>query len=220
MKKVIVSTSGGKDSTFACFKAMQQGYKVSYLANTISDDYKRVRFHGLPAELIQAQAQAMQIPLIQKETSANNYRRDYLDNLKKVIKKDISGLVLGDIYLQDCYDWAEEICKELNIELIEPLWQIPSKKIIQDFIESGFEAVVVSTQSNLLGKEWVGRKVDPEFLNDIEKLKKIDICGENGEFHTFVTSGPTFKKRIILKDIKKVLIGGYWFLDIQSYSLK
>ena len=117
--KVIVSTSGGKDSTLALYKALQMGHKVVYLANTISDDFRRVRFHGVKAEVIQKQAKALGISLLQKQTSANDYRKDYLENIKGIIEKEgIEGLVLGDIFLEDCFDWYG--CRNWGVPAIIP----------------------------------------------------------------------------------------------------
>ena len=217
--KVLSSWSGGKDSCFALFKAIQMGYEVAYLVNSISDDHQRVRFHGLPAEVIKLQSEATEIPLLQKETSADHYRRDYLSNVKRGLKQGVSGIVFGDIFLEDCYLWAEDLCNELNVTLVEPLWKIPSEKVLEEFIESGFEAIVVSTQSDLLGKEWVGRTLDRSFLADISKLKDTDPCGENGEYHTLVVNGPLFKKKIIILEAKKVYREGYWFYSIEKSQL-
>src|SRR3989344_3126812 len=215
--KVIASTSGGKDSTFAIFKAIQVGHEIVYLANTIAFDSGRVRFHGVKKEIIQAQAKALGIPLLQKETTPENYRKEYIENVREVISKEgIEGLVLGDIFLQDCFDWAKAICDELGITLIEPLWKIDPEKLFKEFIESGFEAIVVSTQANILDESWVGRKLDQSFLEDIKKIKGVDICGENGEYHSLVLNGPNFKKRLEIKKSEKVLIKGYWFLDVQE----
>lgn len=225
--KVIASSSGGKDSTFALFKAAQIGHEIVYLANTISDDFKRVRFHGVKDEVIQKQAQALGLPILQKTTSAKNYRKDYIENIKRVVEKErisgacpstagVEGLVLGDIFLEDCYEWAEGVCKELGLKLIEPLWKIDPEKLFREFVESGFEAVVVSTQANILDESWVGRKLDLDFLKDIKKLKNVDICGENGEYHSLVLNGPNFKKGLEIKKSQKVKIKDYWFLDIQE----
>src|SRR3989344_1248724 len=203
--KVIVSISGGKDSTFALYKAIQRGYEVAYLANTISDDFKRVRFHGVKGQVIRKQAKALGIPLLQTETSEENYRRDYIENIEEIIKKEgIEGLVLGDIFLEDCFDWAKGICDQLGIELIEPLWKSDPEQTFKEFIELGFEAIVVSSQADILDKSWVGRKLDQQFLEDIKKLKNVDICGENGEYHSLVLNGPIFKKKLEIKVSKKV----------------
>ena len=214
-----MSWSGGKDSCFACYKAMEAGYKVSHLANTISKDYSRVRFHGVEARVIQDQAKAIGIPLLQKKTGAETYEKEFKENIKPVLSFGVRGLVLGDIHLQDCLEWANKVCKSLGIKAIEPLWGLDPEQIFLDFIASGFEAVVVSTQANLLGKEWVGRKLNERFLNDLKSLGNIDICGENGEYHTLVTDGPIFKQKIDIKRSREVLRENYWFLDIQDYQL-
>jgi uncharacterized protein (TIGR00290 family) len=127
--------------------------------------------------------------------------------------------VFGDIFLEGGRQWVERVCRDMNIKPAFPLWGTGTEALIKSFIEAGFEAYVVSTQANLLGKEWVGRRIDKKFIKDLKRLKKIDICGENGEFHTFVVDGPIFKKRIKLMKTRKVFIRGYWFLDIKDYKL-
>lgn len=213
--KVVASISGGKDSIFALYKATQMGYDVVCVFNTISKEHQRVRFHGLKAETLKKQADALGLPLYQIITTPENYEQEYRAGLKEIIEKEqVKGLVLGDIFLQDCFDWAKKICDDFRIELIEPLWKIPSKQIFQDLIDTGFDATVVSTQASLLDESWVGRKLDKQFLADIQKLPKLDVCAENGEYHSFVTNGPNFKKPVEIKINGKVEIGGYWFLDI------
>lgn len=216
---LIATWSGGKDSCFATFKAIKLGHSIKFIANSISDDFRRVRFHGVKAELIQAQSEAIGIPLLQQETSASDYRKDFLVNIKKGLESSVEGLVFGDIFLPDCYQWAEEICNELKVKLLEPLWKKPSLEILTEFIAEGFEAIIVSVQADKLDSSWVGRRVDKSFIKDIKKLKNVDPCGENGEFHSLVLNGPIFKKRISVDKSKKILIKGFWFLDIQKYSL-
>lgn len=198
---------------------MKNGYKILYLANTISKEYKRVRFHGLEDKIIQMQAQALGIPLLQKETTAEGYEKEFKENIERVISDDITGVVFGDIHLQGCLEWASNVCNDLGIKVIEPLWGQEPEKILSEFIDSGFEAIVVSTQADLLGKEWIGRKLDKLFLSDIKRLNNIDVCGENGEYHSLVIDGPIFKQRINIKESQKILRDGYWFLDIRDYQL-
>lgn len=217
MKNVIVSWSGGKDSCHALYKAMQSGYTPAYLANTISDDYNRVRFHGVKDTVIQAQAAALGIPLLQKPTRADAYEEDYKDNLKSV--KNIHGLVFGDIFLPDCLIWANKVAKDMGTVAIEPLWKRKPLELLQEFIAAGFSAIIVSTQANLLGKEWVGRMINQSFIDDIQKLPAIDPCGENGEYHSLVLDGPIFQKRLEITKSEKVLRNGYWFFDIQEYEV-
>jgi uncharacterized protein (TIGR00290 family) len=217
--KAIASWSGGKDSCLACYKAMLKGYDIVYLINTVSKEYQRVRFHGTKDKLIQMQVKAIGIPIFQKKTDGNNYESDFKEGVRRLISnKNIRSMVFGDIHLQSGLEWVEKVCRELKIKAIEPLWKIPTKEILLDFINSGFEAYVTSCQADLLGKEFVGRRLDKKFLEDASKLG-IDICGENGEYHTLVTDGPIFKQRLKLLESQKVLRDGYWFLDIRKYEL-
>jgi uncharacterized protein (TIGR00290 family) len=214
----IASWSGGKDSCFACYKAICNGYTVSYLMNFISKEYKRVSSHGTEAKLIQLQAKAVSIPLLQKETTWNEYEQEFKKTVKSLIPNGIRGIIFGDIYIQEHKDWVDRVCKELRIEAIEPLWGKEPEKILLEFIDEGFEAIIVSADSNLFEKEWIGRKVDREFLRYL-KENNIDVCGENGEYHTFVVDGPIFKKKIKITESNPVMRDGRWFLDTLKYSL-
>jgi len=215
----IGSWSGGKDSCFACYMAMCCGYDVSYLLNFISKEYKRVSFHGTEAKLIQLQAEASGIRLFQKETTRNGYEQEFKEAVQRLIPEGITGMIFGDIYLQEHKDWVERVCGELGIEAIEPLWRREPESVLLNFIDAGFEAIIVSAKSELFGKEWIGKKVDRELFKYV-KENSIDICGENGEYHTFVVDGPMFRKKVRIGDSKPILREGYWFLDTLEYSLQ
>lgn len=220
MKTAIATWSGGKDSCFALYKAQQKGFEISYMANTISHDYRRVRFHGLPAKIITMQSEALSIPLLQKETNPETYERQFIANLQQgASTKHIDVVVFGDIHLKDCLQWAQSVCQKLGVEAFEPLWQMKQDQILRDFIKAGFVAIIVSTQAELLGPEWIGRQIDDAFVKDIQKLPHIDPCGENGEYHTLVVDGPIFNKRLEIVKAKPTKKSGYWFLDIQDFYL-
>jgi len=214
----IVSWSGGKDSCFACYEAMLQGYKVSHLVNFISKEFKRVSFHGTEAELIKLQSQAVGIPLLQKETTGDGYEQEFKDAVRGLTPSGVRGMIFGDIYLQEHKDWVERVCGDLGIEAVEPLWGKNPEEILSRFIKDGFEAVIVSAQSKFIDENWIGCRVDKSFMEYLKK-KNIDICGENGEYHTLVTSGPIFKRRIRLIESKTVVRDDYWFLDTVRYEL-
>ncbi|MEM3506196.1 MAG: diphthine--ammonia ligase [Candidatus Bathyarchaeia archaeon] len=214
----LVSWSGGKDSCFACYKAICKGYAISYLINFISKDLKKVSFHGIEAKLIQAQAKAISIPLLQKETTWSEYEQDFKNTVKSLTFSGIKGMIFGDIYIQEHKEWVERVCKELGIEAIEPLWGKEPKKVLLEFINEGFEAIIVSVDSSLFDKEWVSQKIDKKFLKYLEE-NKIDFCGESGEYHTFVIDGPIFKERIKITKSNPVMLNNRWFLDILKYSL-
>lgn len=217
---VISSWSGGKDSCLACYKAIKKGYQVKYLLNFISKEYKRCCFHGIEAKLIKLQADSIGIPLIQKEVTADmkEYEKEFKEAVSKI--KGIKTMVFGDIYLDEHKEWVERVCKDLDITALEPLWNDSPSKLIEEFIEFGFKAIVVSCQADKFDKDFVGRPVDKDFLAEL-KSKNICPCGENGEFHTLVVDGPMFKRKIKILESKPVLkesFWKYWFLDIKKYS--
>lgn len=218
MKKVVVSWSGGKDSCLALYNAVMEDYQICYLLNTYAQDSGRVRFHGIKRELVQLQAEAMGIPLLQKETTGEGYEQEFKEAVKSVMPEGVEGVVFGDIY-QHMTEWPRKVCASLGIEAIEPLCGLSPENAFIEFVEAEFEAIVVATQGNLLGEEWLGRKLDLKFYDDIKKLGNIDVCGEKGEYHTLVTNGPIFRKKIELVDSGKVLRDGYWFMDVRKYVL-
>ncbi|GAH44246.1 unnamed protein product, partial [marine sediment metagenome] len=94
------------------------------------------------------------------------------------------------------------------------------KKILEDFINLGFQAVVVAIISDTLDETWLGRKIDGKFLKDIARVDGITLCGEAGEYHTLVTDGPIFKKRMRIVEIKTHQRGEHQFLDISRCILE
>jgi uncharacterized protein (TIGR00290 family) len=217
-KTYIASWSGGKDSCFACYLALGQGYKISHLVNFISQEFKRVSFHGTEARLIQLQSQSLGIPLLQKETTPDGYEQEFKEAVRSLLPNGIKGMVFGDIYLDEHREWVERVCGDLGIEAIEPLWNKSTEKIFTDFVDAGFEAVVVSAQARLIDEEWLGRRVDRNFMEYL-KAKNVDLCGENGEYHTLVVNGPLFKRRIEITESRTISRDNYWFLDTVKYRL-
>jgi len=166
MKEVIVSWSGGKDSCLACYKAMGKGYPIGFLLNLISKEYQRCCFHGIQKELIHLQANLIGVPLFQKEVSINMelYEKEFKEAVLYLKTKGAKGMVFGDIYLTEHKNWVRRVCRDLKIKMIEPLWQTPPEKIIEEFISLGFKAVVVSAKAELFGKDFIGREVDQPLL--------------------------------------------------------
>lgn len=223
----ISSWSGGKDSCLACYKALKAGYKVRYLVNFISKEYQRVSSHGTEKDLIKIQSELLGIPLYQKETTPDNYENAFKEAVKAVgtycntplRPLGIKGMVFGDIYLDEHRQWVDRVCGELGIEAIEPLWGMNTEEHLTDFIAKGFRAVIVSGQAKFIDKEWIGMPVDMNFVRYLKTKPEVDICGEKGEYHTFVVSGPLFKGEIEITDKEVISRNGYWFLDIGDYKV-
>jgi uncharacterized protein (TIGR00290 family) len=222
--KLISSWSGGKDSCLALFKAIQKGYEISILLNFISEEYKRCCFHGVSNELMNIQAEAIQIPIVQKSVPADmeGYETQFKLAVNELKKRKIQGMVFGDIYLEEHKSWVDRVCNDIEITPIEPLWNLPAEKVVKEFIDIGFKAIVISAKADLFEEDFLGREINYDLISEIKK-RNICPCGENGEFHTFVYDGPIFKKKIIINETEKILKEGFWkhwFLDIKKYKIE
>ena len=219
-----LSWSGGKDSCLAYYKAIQKGFEISHLLNFISKDTNRIKSHGIQGKLIELQAKLIGIPLVQKAINWNLYEQEFKNVLLTLNPRNLKGIIFGDIYIpafkvQKHKIWAEKLCADLGIKAIEPLWGFTSEEILLEFINMGYEAIIVSIKKNLIKKEWLGKKVDIKFFQYLKK-NNIEICGEMGEYHTFITHFPEINKKISIKKFKPLLNGDYWFLNITEFSLE
>lgn len=219
---IISSWSGGKDSCFACYKAMESGHRVKYLLNFVSKEHRRCCFHGIKADLLSLQTRTIGIPLYQKGVSDNmkEYEAEFKEAVTQLKSAGISGMAFGDIYLDEHREWVARVCRELEIVPVEPLWDISPEKIALDFVSAGFKSVVVSCKADILGEDFIGRLFDKDLIQYLIE-RNICPCGENGEFHTFVIDGPIFKNRINITESRKILKEGFWehwFLDIKKYE--
>ena len=222
--KLISSWSGGKDSCLALFKAIQKGYEISILLNFISEEYKRCCFYGVSNELMNIQSEAIQIPIVQKSVPAGmkEYETQFKLAVNELKKRKIQGMVFGDIYLEEHKSWVDRVCNDIEITPIEPLWNLPAEKVVKEFIDIGFKAIVISAKADLFEEDFLGREINYDLISEIKK-KNICCCGENGEFHTFVYDGPIFKKKIIINETERILKEGFWkhwFLDIKKYKIE
>ncbi|MBN1912971.1 MAG: ATP pyrophosphatase, partial [Candidatus Omnitrophica bacterium] len=134
--------SSGKDSCLALYKAKEQGYEIKYLVNFISQQYGRVSFHGARAELVHLQAEALGIPLLQRETTGDDYEEVFRKSLKEVKEKQVNQVVRGDIHLQELKDWVEDVCQSEGFGVVSPIWHKPAKELLNEFIGLGFKAIV------------------------------------------------------------------------------
>lgn len=215
-KKVFSSWSGGKDCTLACYKALNEGFEVSFLLNMLDEDGQRERAHGMRPFLLRLQAEAVGIPIVQVNASWEGYEGKFKDTVEALKANGVEGGIFGDIDLVEHRAWVERICRDLKIDPMLPLWGCDAEDLLVEFINDGFEALIVATRVN---EDWLGRKIDRSFINELKELD-LHLSGESGEYHTFVVDGPIFKKRIKVREAERVHIGKNWFLDITKGQLE
>lgn len=202
MKNTIISWSSGKDAAYALYKLQQsKEYTIHSLFCTLEETSQRVSMHGIHESLLDAQADSLGIPLqklfLPKDLSMDAYGKIMKEELSIIKQHGISSFAFGDILLEDLKSYREKQLASINIETIFPLWGKDTEKLAKEIIDSGIKAIVVAINCNVLDDSFIGRKYDKEFLTDLPL--KIDPCGENGEFHTFVYDAPNFRKPIKFK---------------------
>ncbi|MBT9129747.1 MAG: hypothetical protein DDT42_00006 [candidate division WS2 bacterium] len=211
--KAFCCWSGGKESSLSFYKARKSGINSTYLLNMVSEDGEYSRSHGIYSDLLRLQAEAIGIPILQRRTTWEDYEEVFKEAVSYLKQERIQAGIFGDIDLQEHRDWVERVCKESNIKSKLPLWKWKREELLEEFIQIGFKAVVVATQSDSLSKEWLGREIDEEFVADLKEMK-VDLCGERGEYHTFVYDGPIFSRPVRFMLGKKIQRGKNHFLEL------
>ena len=199
MNKAIISWSGGKDSALALFFCQQLAhYEVVGLLTNVNESLGRVTMHGVRTELVEAQATAIGLPLYELkfsgDVSMEDYNKAVKQRLTELKKHGITHVIYGDIFLEDLRQYREQQLNEVGLQSVFPLWQHDTASLVTRFRESGFKAVLVCLNANLLPESWAGRELDETILNELPPA--VDPCGENGEYHSFVYDGPIFKKPV------------------------
>jgi len=184
---------------------------------------EKSNFHMIPVGVLDAQSDAIGIPIVKQRATPKTYEDDFKTALRQFKSQGAEGLVTGDIYEVAGHEqgWLGRVLKEVGLKPIKPLWMLDTKQIYLDYLKTGFKATVVRTNLEKLGMDWLGRVLDRKFYDDILRLEGVDPCGEGGEYHTVVTDGPTFKKKIeILETRKHKLDGGFGCLEIKRFEVK
>ncbi len=217
--KAVVSWSGGKDAALSCWRVMEK-YQVTHLLNMAAEDGLFSRSHHIRTDVLKLQGEAMGLPVVQVRSSWETYEAQFKGALSGLKEEGVRVGIFGDIDLDEHRQWVERVSRESGMEAVLPLWgETVREDLIEELISSGFEAVVVTVRRDLMGPEWLGRRIDRAFVRDISRMKGVDISGEGGEYHTLVLSGPLFARRIRITRAETVTHDNHSFLDIRECEL-
>lgn len=212
--KFLCSWSGGKDSCYAFYKAMQSGYTPTVLLNVMNEYGDRSRSHGIPRDILKAQAEAAGIPIYFFNSTWTDYEVNYIKHLKELVAQyKLSHAVFGDIDIASHRAWEEKVSMAASVEAVLPLWQGHRKELVLDMLRDGIEAMIVSCNQTL-GPAFLGRIIDATLLEELETMG-VDACGENGEYHTLVINAPFFKNRLDIEVVGKATSSNYNFAELQ-----
>jgi uncharacterized protein (TIGR00290 family) len=197
--KGYMNWSGGKDSSLCLHHILQdKNYQVECLLTSVNAAHNRVSMHGVRRELLGAQAAALDLPLqtieLPEQPGMEEYEQAMMQKVADLKHEGYTHAVFGDIFLEDLKLYREQKLQELDIRCVFPLWKIPTRQLMEEFLQLGFKAVIVCVNEKFLDKSFCGRLIDDYFVNDLPS--DVDVCGENGEFHSFVFDGPVFRHPI------------------------
>ncbi|HTI61687.1 diphthine--ammonia ligase [Mucilaginibacter sp.] len=205
MKKCIFNWSGGKDSSLALYHCLRDPeLDIKYLVTTINDAADRISMHGVRVELLKKQAESIGIPLYQVRLPEMPGMKEYdavmRSSMERFQAEGITHTIFGDIFLEDLKSYRDARLAEVGMTGIYPLWKRNTTQLINEFFDLGFETVIACTQDRL--ERIVGKEITQELIMSLPD--DVDVCGENGEFHTFAFRGPIFKQEIPFRTGEKV----------------
>lgn len=210
----VASFSGGKDSTLALYKAMQVGQAIGLIV-MLEEEGKRSRSHGMPPAIIQAQAEAIGLPVYTAATSWEDYETHFMKLLAHAKQQGAEVLISGDIDVPAHGCWHDRVTQNAGLGLGMPLWEMDHREVVDQFIDLGFVTIVVTVNLEKgMTEADLGRILTHEYVHELEE-RGIDPCGESGEFHTTVIDGPIFKHSIPVRKCEIVRDGGYAFLPLE-----
>lgn len=212
--KFIASFSGGKDSVLALHKSMKVGEAVGLIV-MLEEEGKRSRSHGMPPELIHAQAKSIGLPVYATAASWTDYEKVFMSLLDKAKNLGAEVLVTGDLDMPVHGCWHDKVTKNAGLKLGMPLWEMNHREAVEEFINLGFVTVIVTVNVSLgMREDDLGRTLTHEYVKELE-ARGIDPCGEGGEFHTTVIDGPLFKHPIPVRKCDIIRNGDYAFLPLE-----
>jgi uncharacterized protein (TIGR00290 family) len=198
-EKIVFCWSGGKDSAFALHRLRQdERYEIVSLLTTCNEHFQRVSMHGVRLELLDAQADAIGLPLEKIFVSERSSNEEYEEKMSACLlahkARGVSACAFGDIFLEDLRQWREANLARVGLRGIFPIWKTDTRALMHEFLALGFGTVICCANDAYLGEDAVGRTLTAEFIASLPA--DVDVCGENGEFHSFAFAGPVFRQPV------------------------
>jgi len=213
---VALSWSGGKDSALALWTMREEGIEPVALLTTLTEDYDRISMHAVRRELLEAQAAAVGVPLVEVLIPAACVNEVYEERMATALDSpplaEVEEFAFADLFLADIRAYREARLASIGRRASFPIWGRETGALARRFVDAGFEATLVCVDPKQLDASFCGRAFDADLLRDLPE--GVDPCGENGEFHTFVTAGPVFASPVPIEHGETVERDGFVFHDL------
>ena len=213
--KFVMSYSCGKDSTLALHKMIEDGNEPIALIVMINEESDRSFFHGADHSMLEEYSAALDLPLLITPSKGDTYHLAMENSLRKAVEMGAEAACFGDIDIDGNREWCEKRCINAQINPFFPLWHRDRADNVYELIKLGYQCLIKSINHTLLPKHLLGKMIDKDIIQEMTQCG-IDICGENGEYHTLVVDGPVFKKPLLYTTGNILDFGDYSVVDVKS----
>ncbi len=211
-----LSWSGGKDSALVLRSLRSQLLEPEALITTVTETYERISMHGVRRELLARQAEELGIALVEVLIPPDCVNEVYDARMAEAFAaaplSGVEAVAFGDLFLEDVRAYREGRLAAAGKRGLFPLWGNDTAQLAREFLDAGFEATLVCVDPHVLDPAFCGRRYDERLLAELPP--GVDACGENGEFHTFVSAGPIFTEPIACVTGEIVERDGFVFCDL------
>jgi len=215
--KVILCWSSGKDSAWTLHVLRQRkDVEVVGLLTTINEVHDRVAMHAVRVTLLQAQAEAVGLPLwtvpIPSPCSNQQYEKAMSTAVERALAAGVTVMAFGDLFLEDVRQYREAKLLGTGLTPLFPIWGLSATLLAHEMILAGLRARITCVDPKQISASFVGREFDDALLMDLPA--SADPCGERGEFHTFAYAGPMFRHPVPIQTGEVVTRDGFVFADL------
>ncbi len=220
MLKLASLYSGGKDSNYALYLAQQAGFDVGTLVTLLPQEGSWL-YHVPNVRWTRLQSRALGIPQV-LEAAGEGVKEELMALRRALARTETDGLVMGAVASDYQYTRVNHVCEELGLWAYSPMWRKDPSKLLLEYVEAGFQIMVVGAYAEGMDESWLGRILDEEACGEILRLSQrygMHPVGEGGEFETLVLDGPNFAKRLDVRQAEKVWEGSSGTLQIRKARL-
>jgi len=210
--RAAVSWSGGKDSC-AALERSRDAFDIVAALTMMDTEGTRSRSHGIRTELLRAQTASLGLTHVMRSCDWSSYEQEFEIGLRALQADGVTHVIYGDIVAPEHRAWAERLSERAGVAAVEPLFGIPTSELAGSFVRSGAHATIVAVEASKLDATWLGTELTADAIERLVALG-VDPCGENGEYHTFVTDSPSFARPVVVLPGEIVQVRGYWAMDL------
>jgi uncharacterized protein (TIGR00290 family) len=215
--RALLSWSSGKDSAWTLTALRERDeVEVVGLLTTVNTAHERVAMHAVRVALLEAQAEAVGLPLWKVPIPSPCSNREYEAAMGEVLREALAGgiraMAFGDLFLEDIRRYRESQLAGTGLAPLFPIWGLPTDALAREMVAAGLRARLTCVDPKQMPRTLVGREFDAALLAELPA--GVDPCGERGEFHTFAYDGPMFRHPVAIRSGEIVERDGFVFADL------